>query len=107
MPLAAAAALGELLAPELAPLPDEAYRPAPTPILTSCDRRLAMAEGRIPEQGWRAELDITTEAAEGRLLGRLDGRGTTLAAYARREWESGESEAGVRLSVPMGRRRKA
>lgn len=80
----------EAVSSDTAPLPDEAYR------------RFDYAESRVPAQGWRAELDITTEAIEGRVLGRLGRRGT-VAAYARREWESGATEAGVRIGVPFGR----
>lgn len=78
----------EAVTEHTAPLPDEAYR------------RLDYAEGRLPLRGWRAELDVTTEAVEGRIVGKR-GR-VSVAGYARREW-SGETEAGVRVSVPMGR----
>jgi hypothetical protein len=88
----------EALAEELLPLPDAAY-------LTPCDRRLAVAGTRVPaDDGWRAELDLTTDAVEGRVVGRR--REVTVAGFARREWESGESMAGVRVSVPLGRRRR-
>ena len=91
----------------LAPLPDDAYSYALggplTPTRTAEDRRLDYAEGRVPAQGWRAELDLTTEAAEVRAVGRLGRLGATVAAYARREWEDGDTTAGVRVSVPMGR----
>ena len=82
----------DAITPDEAPLPDEAYS------------RLDYAESRIPAQGWRAELDVTTEAAEARILGRPGRRGVTVAGYVRHEWDDGETTAGVRVSVPLGRR---
>jgi hypothetical protein len=84
---AVVAAVVEAVTPDTAPLPDEAYR------------RLDYAERRVPAQGWRAELDVTTEAVEGRVLGQL-GRRATVAGFVHHGWD-GETTAGVRVGVPL------
>lgn len=86
---AVVASVVEAITPDTAPLPDEAYR------------RLDYAEQRLPAQGWRAELDVTTAAAEARILGRPWRRGVTVAGYIRHDWETSDTTAGVRVGIPL------